>query len=242
VKLRHDGDAGDVVYSLPTIRAFAQEHGPVDVYLGVSTKDHPFGGRHFTRERVEWLMPLLAAQVEYISSVSVWDGQDVDVDLNLFRHMPGVDYSKNDIAGWYRWAFPVWYDLAEPWLKVQAEYHGRVVINRTVRYNNPAINYRFLAGHGVLFVGLAEEFEAFRQQVPDAEHARCETALHLAKLLVGNRLFVGGQSLPFAVAEGLKANRLLEVCPRCPNVLVHGRGGHDAVTQLGFEFWYNTLR
>jgi hypothetical protein len=230
---RHDGDAGDVVYSLPCVRAFAREHGPVRLALAPCTRDHPFGGKHFHPDRAAWLLPLLRAQ-PYVAAADLYDGGPVDLDLNRVRRLP-INFSTGDIAGWYRWAFPVAYDLAEPWLAATAPYHGRVVINRSPRWRNDAIAYDALAGRRALFVGLPDEFAGFRRSVPDAEYAPAADALDLARLIAGARAFVGNQSLPYAIAEGLKVPRLLEVCPRCPNVIPHGPGGHDAVTALGFD-------
>jgi hypothetical protein len=225
---------GDVVYSIPCVQAFAEKFGPVDLYLGISERDGHFGGKHFSRAKVEWLMPLLAAQ-PCIHSVQVYTGQKLDLDLNLFRKLP-IDFRAGDLATWYRWAFPVDYDLTQQWLHVEAEPNNEIVVNRSARYNNPDINYGFLTGRSVVFVGVDDEYKSFVAQVPDAVHHPVASALELAKLISGCRLFVGNQSCPFAIAEALKVNRVLEVFPRAPNVLVHGPGGFDAVTQLGFEW------
>lgn len=225
--------------SIPCIRALADEHGPIELYLGVSEKDHPFGGKHFSRDRVEWLMPLLKNQ-DCISAVHVWDGQDIDLDLNLFRRL-NVNFASGDIAGWYRWAFPVAYDLSKQWLLVGGVKSDRIVVNRTERYRGSGVHYRFMTGHCVQFVGLLHEYEEFVRQVPDAEYIECKTALDMARLIRGCKFFVGNQSCPFAMAEGLKVPRLLEVCTACPNVIIHGEGGHEAVNQLGFEWCFSRL-
>jgi hypothetical protein len=237
---RHDGDAGDVIYSLPCVRAFTREHGPIRLALNPCTRDHPHGGKHFHHARAEWLLPLLRAQ-SYVAAADLWDGTPVDIDLNLVRRLP-INYFASDIAGWYRWAFPVAYDLSEPWLHTDAEYHGRLVVGRSPRWRNDGIHYEFMAGHAVLFVGLDDEYTEFRRSVPDAEYAPVADALALARLIAGARAFVGNQSLPYAIAEGLKVPRLLEVCPKAPNVIPHGPGGHDAVTSLGFESNFYRLR
>ncbi len=57
----------------------------------------------------------------------------------------------------------------------------------------------------------------------------------MASLIAGAKLFIGNQSFPFSVAEGLKANRLLEVSANCPDVSVNGENGHEFYFQEHFE-------
>ncbi len=64
--------------------------------------------------------------------------------------------------------------------------------------------------------------------------------LQLAQLIAGSRLFIGNQSLPFAIAEALKVNRLLEVYYKAPNVAVSGRNGYDFCFQQQFEYLVRT--
>ena len=58
----------------------------------------------------------------------------------------------------------------------------------------------------------------------------------MATIINSCRLFIGNQSFPFSVAEGLKANRLLEVYPKAPNVIVEGAGANDFIYQPQFEY------
>jgi hypothetical protein len=85
-------------------------------------------------------------------------------------------------------------------------------------------------------VGLEDEFEDFRRQVPSAEYVSTANFLALARIFAGCRLFVGNQSSAFAVAEGLVVKRLLEVSPLAPNVVPTVNGsGRDFVSELAFE-------
>jgi hypothetical protein len=57
----------------------------------------------------------------------------------------------------------------------------------------------------------------------------------MATLINSCKLFIGNQSFPFSIAEGLKVNRLLEVYHLSPNVIVEGKGAQDFLYQPQFE-------
>jgi len=48
-------------------------------------------------------------------------------------------------------------------------------------------------------------------------------------------LFIGNQSMPFAIAEGLKVRRILEVAPAVPNVIPEGGEFYEAYFQGAFH-------
>jgi hypothetical protein len=70
-----------------------------------------------------------------------------------------------------------------------------------------------MAAPDALFVGTAAEFEEFGA----GEHYFADDALGLARVIAGASVFVGNQSLPYAIAEGLKVGRLQEVSTDVPN-------------------------
>lgn len=251
------------MFSLPTVIAFIDRENRRKIQSIEYLRDVPeratflfepsvgkgayFGGGAFSEDRIRWLSPLIESQ-PYVAggdapgfppsekNVRLWDGEDVDVDLSLFRKLP-IDMSRGYLARYYAWAFPVHFDLSQPWLFVREPIRNDfVIVNRTFRYRNPGIDYGFLRKQGkVGFVGLPDEFEDFKRAVPHADWLECPNALELARLVAGCKAFVGGQSFAFCVAEALKVSRVLEVCVSCPNVVVSGRNGFDAVNQLGFE-------
>ena len=60
-------------------------------------------------------------------------------------------------------------------------------------------------------------------------------------MISGGKLFIGNQSFPFSVAEGLKVVRLLEVYHRSPNVIPEGQHGYGFYFQKHFEDLVDTL-
>lgn len=241
----HNGDCGDVVYSLPALLGILSEWGVKPsprgtLYLRPSSGGGYFGGQHFYPERIDWLLPLLAHQ-PYLEHVEEWNGELVNIDLNMFRKLP-VDFRMNSLIRLYFWTFPVFWDFSNPWLFLtQIIPSDYIVVNRTKRYRNWAIDYTKLEGYKVGFVGLDDEYEDFKKEVPSAVRLVVNDALELAQLLAGCRFFVGNQSVAFAIAEGLKVRRLLEVSSSCPNVVVSGPNGFDAINKFGFDSAINKL-
>jgi hypothetical protein len=62
-------------------------------------------------------------------------------------------------------------------------------------------------------VGTEAEFEDFGH----GEHRVVDNALDLARIIDGASVFVGNQSLPYAIAEAVKVGRVLELSPHIQN-------------------------
>ncbi len=242
VSFSHIGLNGDVVYSIPAMLSIA-EGKKIRLYLDVTQKTmYTSNMRHFNKDKiltpksVEFLRPLILSNTQF-EICDIWNGEKIDYDLNEFRKYP-FDYRMGHICRWYFLAFGVSYNLSNPWLNVNAnlKYENAIVIARSFRYRALGIDYSFLNKHkNVKFLGLLDEFEDIKKQIPDIEHIHVNNALEMAGIIAGCRLFIGNQSFPFAVAEALKIKRVLEVCYECPNVIVDGDEGYDFCFQLQFE-------
>jgi hypothetical protein len=196
---------------------------------------HPAGKVRLTRAFAESLIPLLKLQ-SCFAEVKLWDGEPVDLDLDGFR-ASGFPHSRGDIALYYSHVWACQPRLWQPWLTVEAEPNSFILVNRTQRYHNPRISYKFLATvPNVRFVGLAEEYKAFRkEQGVNVPHLKTRGLLDLAKAIAGCRLFVGNQSAAWTIAEGLKVKRLVEMSPDAPNCAPHGPNGSQIWKQEVLE-------
>jgi hypothetical protein len=74
-----------------------------------------------------------------------------------------------------------------------------------------------------------------RATLPAIEFLRTDNYLQLAQVIQGSLMFIGNQSSPYAVAEGLKVRRVLEVFSKLPNVMPEGLHGYEAWMQPQFE-------
>lgn len=195
----HAGDAGDIIYSLPTIRALgggALCLGPVD---GTRMK--------MTPARAEALATLLRIQ-PYISECKFHDGQFVLYDLNLFRQrFRAWNFSETLVESHCR-QFRVDPSVADiPWLTCPSKSHmPDVLFNMTSRYRNhdfPWYEAWRKYKDNAAFVGAADEHKAFECNVGPIHHLSTPTPLDLAVAIQSCKLFVGNQSFPLAIAHGL---------------------------------------
>jgi hypothetical protein len=126
-------------------------------------------------------------------------------------------------------------DLTKPWLdasKIPAIHASEIVVSRTERYHSP-FDWGVLADwkDRAVFVGTQHEHEGFIRQTGIFIPWRCtNTWMELAGVIRGSKLFIGNQSMAYAIAEGLKHPRVLEVCCLCPNCDPQGTDGHVRLT------------
>jgi hypothetical protein len=242
----HGGNAGDLIWSLPSIYSLMDKRGLKKCVLVLkpdipaaypSNMKHPCGKVQMSRPFCDSLLPLLKMQPRF-EDVTIWDGTPIDLDLDLFRKS-GFYFDRGDIGLYYSHAFPCEPKLWLPWLKLDSKPKptGHILINRTTRYHNPKLSYKFLDQvPNVHFVGLAEEYTAFRkEQLCNVPHLRTETFLDLAKAVASCKLLIANQTVGFAIAEGFKVPRIVEVFPQAPNVAPHGPKGWQAFNQSGLE-------
>ncbi len=242
VHFKHFGLIGDIIYAVPAMKALAGDK-KIHLHLQINQKSlykksmkHANQGKILTEKSVELIAPLLLAQPEF-SVVDVLTDQPVDYDLDEFRNFP-FDYNTNHICRWYFHMYGITADLGKAWLKAEPDprFKDEIVIARSSRYRAPGIRYDFLASYpNTTFVGLKEEYEDMKTMIPGLKYRAVDHFLELAQVIAGCKFFIGNQSFPFAVAEGLKVPRALELCYECPNVIPEGPAAYDFLYQPQFE-------
>src|SRR5574337_602609 len=223
----HSGDLGDIIYALPTVKAM----GGGTLFLGPTTVWK-------TREKispatVESLKPLLALQ-PYIESVVYTDIKPVDaLDLNQFREYLIVE-GDFMLAGKRRLNLAEAHlyvtklaltECEKPWLTVDRSEKVKdrpIVFARTHRWRNDDFPWQKIVnklGKWAVFVGTEDEHKDFTERFSFIPHAKTPTILDLARLVAGAYLFVGNQSLPYAIREAVKGSSLVETWADAPNCL-----------------------
>lgn len=211
----HSGNAGDAFYAGPAIRAFVQGRR-AKLYLFQDRKYglHPMGPRQIAAIR-----PLLELQ-PYIAGVEFWPHwQARDSELNNFREYatPGRTIADAHLAALglpYR-------ERDAAWITVdRVESLAPVVIARSPRYRNP--RFRWDKAHDkyaadAVFVGTRDEYELYTREVGSIRWHQTADFLEVARVIAGAKLFVGNQSAPLAIAEGMKKPVLVEVSPTHPD-------------------------
>jgi len=239
VKIIHSGNAGDLIYSLPAMRKASELKGEkVHLYLHINVPakygslQHPMGNVQMNRQMAEMLVPLLIS-TDFIGKCEITDeAQQVDYNFDLFRKLHNYT---GHISQWYFHIYPeLTCDLSQPInfdLAPSPEAFD-IVLNRTARYHNPTFDYTALRAYQdrITFVGLPEEFRVISAKLPNIKHYPVDDFYQLAQVISGCNLFIGNQSMAFAIAEQMKHPRVVEICPTAHNVIPTGQNGYGAWT------------
>lgn len=250
IKFKHSGNTGDILYSLPAIRkACENKNDKAILYLNLDQPAnyvqgfvHPLGNVMLNKYMATMLKPLLLS-TDFIEDVMIYNGQKIDYDLDKFRRI-GLNLGAGNISRWYFQAFPeLTCDLIEPTIKVQLSriLNETIVINRTERYQNGQIDYSILNQYSnpKYFVGTEHEYHLMSKVIENLQYHEVLNFYHLADLINNCKVFIGNQSMNFAIAEQLKSNRILETYFGCPNVIPCGGKAFDVFNQEGFEYALN---
>ena len=187
------------------------------------------------------MIPLLKSQT-YINEIELYNGQKIDVDLNLFREMP-INFNFDSVR-WYFHLTGVHGNLNEPYLTNIGKHNikNKILIIRSKRRRNDLINYNFLNNYNdVLFLGLKNEYDDLKKSIKNLEFYDCKNFLEMAEIVNSCKVFIGNLSFGFTLAEALKKPRLLESGPDFPLVYPNGDNAYDFYFQNHFEILFKKL-
>jgi len=246
INFLHSGHCGDLIYSFAVIKKLSLTH-KCNFYVGLNKtnksyyKNHPSGNIFINERMFNLLLPLLKKQ-SFLNLAKKHENEKIDVNLDLFRELP-INYIFNS-PRWYFQITGEQVDLSLPYM--DAEKHPKVkdkiIIHRTFRFRNEFINYKFLKdSKELLFIGLEDEFNDLKKDIPNLELYRPKDFYEVAQLIKSCKFFIGNMSVFYPIAEALKVPRLLEACPDFPVVQPIGKEAYDFYFQPHFEKWFNYL-
>jgi hypothetical protein len=196
----HTWGQGDLIYSLPTIRAL----GGGKLTMCVRHKD----------------MQSLIAMQSYITGTEISAiprGDTLNVTFDERLPEENIAQSVLRLNGC---------DAREcqtPWLTVdQPTRYFEVLINLTNRWPCPDFPWGGVLkiyGKHAAFVGHMEEHGRFVSKYGPIPYLRTESHLDLARAIAGCDLFIGNQSCPMAIAIGLGRPIFQAVCPQTPDCI-----------------------
>lgn len=241
INFKHSGHMGDLIYALPVIKEIAKIK-KCNLYIRTNHSlgkkgyyKHPSGNVMISQRMYNMVVPLLENQ-EYINTVSSWNNESIDIDLDLFREFPFT----NDFHSvrWYYHITGQFPDMNLPSIHVDSidKFSDKIAVVRTFRGRNPLVSYSFLKDYkNILFLGTKDEFDDFKITVPNAEFYDVKDFLELAQIMKSAKFVITNQTFAFALAECLKINRILEANPFIPAVFPIGGKGVDFYFQNQFE-------
>jgi len=212
------GDYGDIVYALPTIKAM----GGGVIVLGPCRGPRLQNTREpMTRKRASQIIPLLNAQ-DYVHGAFYGEFQDDMIDFEPARrwHMPPIATIGQSLADrtslWFLNKDGLW---REKWLACQPKRVAAVVMNRTSRWHGSFDWKRTVQmfKDDCVFVGTKDEHDAFVKEFGEVPYQRTRDLLELASVVNGADIFVGNQSVAYAIAEGLKKTAIVEESTDAPD-------------------------
>jgi len=244
INVKHSGNAGDIIYALPSLKRINELTGlEINLYLKLDQPmelfgemTHPLGSVMLNKKMAHMLLPLLQAQT-YIHTCKILKQEDIDIDLDLFREI-GIPLDRGNIARWCGYITGVTPELYKPWLYAEpdAAYANTIVLARSERYHNYFVDHSFLSKYdNLIFIGVLSEYKKIKKHIPNIHWVQVDDFLQLARIIAGCKFFIGNQSFPFSVAEGLKVPRILETCYNVTNVVPEGKNAHEFYFQEHFE-------
>ena len=218
----HSGDIGDIIYGIPAFRA-----------AGIDTiilNPAPTWGTSMGLRGCESLRPLLESQG---FNVHIGDGSEplgdgTSVSLDTFRHgMQDLTWTHLSLS--QAKALGVDVDLSARYITgIEPHRVADVVVHRSPRYHNQWFAWKMLLSKAdsVVAIGSPEEVALLSLACGRRiEHYLTDDFLEVARVIRGAKVFIGNQSSPFAIAEGLKANRVQETMFGIPNAIPQTANG-----------------
>lgn len=242
----HYGACGDIVYSLPTVIAMG-------------------GGAIYTNKKFYDLMSTFLLTQDAIEDVHLFTpfidipnlwmlpakftlaNGDEYINLDYYRNVVCKDEKMNLVEA-HLSIYDLQFDLAKPWVfNITSETVAPLVISVSKRHHDSVlpINYKLLKPYAnkAIFIGRSADYRFFKEvsgfYVKQYICNPKRVGLQLAQIIKGSKLFVGNQSLGFALAEAMKVPRILEVFHKKPNCMPHGDNWYTEISEEMLERYLN---
>lgn len=199
------------------------------------------------------LKPLIESQ-EYVHAFEKYEGQRIDIDLNIIRGKTFVNLPSGVIQGWVPLAYPdLHFDISKPWMSIDGkcpphilkQVKGKIILNFTERYRNNTIDYFFLKNYApdLIFAGTEKEYWLFCNKwqltIPRLE---VNDFLELAYAIKYARFILANQSFCVNIAYAIGSPRILEICSFAQNVIhMIGDDCYGFLYQTGVEYYWRLL-
>jgi len=226
---KHSGDLGDIIMSLPTIRALGGGTLYLDSKGGKGSfliKTDQGNKTKLNENSIKSITNLLECQ-SYITCVKFWNGEKIDYNLDEFRKH--IKY--NNLADSHLAAFDLPFkERDEKWLTVDNNFIKSIIISRSCRYqSNHSFWGDFLSDPNAIknsiFIGHELEHKVFEYAFgKQIEYRETPTLLEAAKIIHASKLTVCNQSVIYTLAEAMKVNLILEVYKPYPACIFNRQG------------------
>lgn len=265
-RFKHSVNLGDLYAAMGTMKKFyemtqrkvaiAQVCGQIAAYYpGAEHPTKNAEGQAVCMNDEMWTMvkPLVESQ-EYIHSIEKYEGQHIDIDLDVIRGKTNVNLPHGAIQNWVPFAWPdLAFDLSKPWIilngecpdDIKKQVKGKAILNFTERYRNQLIDYFFLKNYvpDLIFAGTEREHWLFcnrwQLSIPRLE---IKDFLELGYAIKESRFLLSNQSQAWNLADAMKTPRILEVCNYAENCITGiGEDSYGFFYNTGVEYYWRLL-
>lgn len=220
----HSGKMGDLLYSLyfcnSVIEAQNEKKFNFNIQINVPQSLHgrEEGKGRLTEENAKYIASFLWNQ-PYINKLTITDKFDPKnyqrgFNLDNFRTLR-INFSAGHIPEWYYnlTNFPLKRHYEQPLLTIEPNtmFAGKIIVLQTKKYINPFVDLSVLSKYKdrLVFIGLEEEYELIKKKIPDIPYFKVSSGLEVAQAIKGATLTISNQNGNFAIAQLMKANRIL---------------------------------
>lgn len=219
----HSGKIGDLLYSLYFCKEMSKainsdkfnfniQYNVPEIMTGRQNKKI-----RLTQQSAKFLQPLIKNQpfINQLTISDIFDSKAVQNGFNLdvFRQLP-INFMCSFIPEWYYnlTNIPLKRNFETPLLTVQpnTEYNNKIVLLITKRYLNAFVDLNVLKPweDRMIFIGLDDEYQ-FIKKIVNIPRVEVKDALEVAQILKGAQLVISNPNGNYAIAELIKANRIL---------------------------------
>jgi len=280
IRVKHFCNLGDAIASLAGLKKYYEITGKKIIFcqqINIAASYYE-GATHPTlsdgvqvmmnNRMLEMVTPLLLAQ-EYIAGVEIYNGQKIDIDLDVIRSKVFVNIPHQAIQQWIFMAYPdLAADLSKAWISVNknevdvsdcklcytnlpatefpvGDFKDKVIVNFTERYRNHTINYYFLKKYQdrLIFAGTENEKKIFCDKWElDIPYLKVNNFLQLTTIIKESKFLLSNQSMAWNIAESIKSKRILELCQYAANCQSFiGEDSYGFYHQVGVEYYVEKL-
>lgn len=265
VIVKHYANIGDLISTLAGLKSYAesknrtlvycQQLNVVGDYLGQPhpTKDKDDKMVMCNQQMFNMIKPLLLAQ-NYISDFQVFNGQKIEIDLDVIRSKVFINVPHQAIQQWPIMAYPkLATDLSKTWITVPKKYDDlfedsfkdKIIVNFTERWRNPTINYYFLKTYQdkLVFAGTPKERELFCENWElDIPYLEVKDFLHLATALKKCKFLLSNQSFIWNLSFAMHTPHILELFQNADNCQTFiGKHSYGYLHQEALDYYFALL-
>lgn len=224
-------------------------------YAGAThpTVDEQGNNVTFNTKMWDMMKPLIESQ-EYIHSFEKYEGQRVDIDLDIIRGKTNINMPHGPIQGWIPLAFPdLSFDMSKPWVTlkdkcpeyIRKQVHRKVILNFTERYRQPMLEYYFLKNYApdLIFAGTEKEHFVFCNMWQfNCPRLEVNDFLELAYGIREARFVLSNQSFIWNLAQSMQTPRVLEMVTFADNCFpMIGEDSYGYFYQVGTEYYFRVM-